>query len=413
MKISSKLFILSAFVMLSVLFYGCSGLVEKAGTGLNASPPAETVKAPEVTSAATTTPVAEIKPVSEENIPVIIINETQKIKIGPKSIDPDKDVVTYTFSAPFDANGEWQTKVGNAGEYPITITASDGMTSVVKKLVVVVKALNRAPVLGKILDVTVNEGEPVALSPVAVDPDGDAITIAYSGWMNSNTKATNFEDAGMHYVTVTASDGKLNDVVSVKVTVNNVNRVPELFPMGDVIALEGDKIQLKSAASDPDGDIVSFKFSAPFDEAGIWQTKEGDAGTYDITITASDGKLDASRTIKVIINPRNKRPVIEAIPDQKIDEGTELKFKLSAYDPDGDTLKITVMDLPPGARFNDETGMFTWTPGFDAVSSDEGTKDFVVKFAVSDGKETVNKDVKITVVNVNLPPDLTYDVVIS
>lgn len=413
MKISSKVFILTVFVMLSVLFYGCSSLVEKAGpeTGENKS----AATASEATGAATVTPpAAEVKqPVSEEIIPIITINETQKIKIGPKSTDPDNDVITYTFSAPFDANGEWQTKVGDAGEYPVTITASDGRMSVVKKLNVIVKALNRAPVIGKITDVTVNEGETISLNPIAVDPDGDAITIAYSGWMNSNTKITGFDDAGVHSITVTASDGKLQDSVPVKVTVNNVNRVPELFPMGDVIALEGDKIQLKAAASDPDGDVVNFKFSTPFDDAGVWQTKEGDAGTYNITITASDGKLDASRTIKVIINPKNKVPVVETVPDQRIDEGAELKFKISAYDPDGDALKINVFDLPPGARFNEETGIFTWTPDHDLISSAEGTKDFVVKFSISDGKDTVNKDVKITVVNVNLPPDLTYDVVVS
>ena len=55
---------------------------------------------------------------------------------------------------------------------------------------------------------------------------------------------------------------------------------------------EGDVVQVRQdIAYDPDGGEITYTFSAPLDESGRWQTEIGDAGTYIITITASDGRL--------------------------------------------------------------------------------------------------------------------------
>ncbi|MCP4252030.1 MAG: hypothetical protein GY775_01255, partial [Candidatus Scalindua sp.] len=79
-----------------------------------------------------------------------------------------------------------------------------------------------APVLDPITDTAVNEGETVTLSPTATDPDGDALTYTYSGWMTSSSYTTNNTDSGVHVVTVTVSDGVLTDLHDVNVTVIDV-----------------------------------------------------------------------------------------------------------------------------------------------------------------------------------------------
>ena len=58
----------------------------------------------------------------------------------------------------------------------------------------------------------------VAFSPTASDADGDTLTFSYSGWMTSSSYTTNNMDSGVHTVTVTVSDGTLNDTQDVTVS---------------------------------------------------------------------------------------------------------------------------------------------------------------------------------------------------
>ena len=75
-------------------------------------------------------------------------------------------------------------------------------------------------------EITVDEGEQIKLQPKVSDPDNDKVTIKYSGWMNSATYTTTYEDAGVYTVTVTVSDGKKEVSQNIKVIVNDMNRPP-------------------------------------------------------------------------------------------------------------------------------------------------------------------------------------------
>ncbi len=78
----------------------------------------------------------------------------------------------------------------------------------------------------KITDQTVEEGEVVELEPEATDPEGEDVVVTYMGWMTSNTKATTFDDAGVHTVIVKASDGERETLKNVTITVTDMNRAP-------------------------------------------------------------------------------------------------------------------------------------------------------------------------------------------
>ena len=109
------------------------------------------------------------------------------------------------------------------------VTASDGELTDTQKILLVVESTNKPPVLKLIADITTSEGKTVNFNPVATDPDGDQITIRYSGWMNKAIYTTNYDDAGTHIVTVTASDGKESTSQDVTVIVTNVNRPPKII----------------------------------------------------------------------------------------------------------------------------------------------------------------------------------------
>lgn len=163
-----------------------------------------------------------------EELTKITVQEGELVVLKPESEDPDADTILYTFSEPLDKDGRWQTKKGDAGNYEITVTASDGELTDTQKILLVVESTNKPPVLSPIADITINEGETVSLEPVATDPDGDEVTITYSGWMTEASYITNYDDAGTHIVTVTASDNIGSASQDVIVTVNNMNRPPKI-----------------------------------------------------------------------------------------------------------------------------------------------------------------------------------------
>ncbi len=164
-----------------------------------------------------------------EELAKITVKEGELVILKPESEDPDVDTILYTFSEPLDKDGKWQTKSGDAGNYEITVTASDGELTDTQKILLVVESTNKPPVLSPITDITVNEGETVSFEPVATDSDGNEVIITYSGWMTGASYITNYDDAGTHIITVIASDGKESTSQDVIVTVNNVNRPPKIL----------------------------------------------------------------------------------------------------------------------------------------------------------------------------------------
>src|SRR5690606_27787684 len=60
----------------------------------------------------------------------------------------------------------------------------------------------------------------------------------------------------------------------------------------------------------------------------------------------------------------NDAPVIDAIADKVVSEGTTLSFTVTATDVDGpaDTLTYSLVDGPEGASIDPLTGEFTFTP---------------------------------------------------
>ena len=175
-----------------------------------------------------------------EDLADVEVMETNTLRIVPVVSDPDGDAVKVTFSSPLSANGTWTPDFGDRGVYTVTVTASDGQADVSKEFEITVLRRNRAPVMKDIGDIYVKEGDKVTLGVQAYDPDGDDITISYSGWMTSDTYTTTYDDAepkgcnekgctAEYEVTITVSDGILDTVQTVKIFVEDKNRPPQFL----------------------------------------------------------------------------------------------------------------------------------------------------------------------------------------
>jgi hypothetical protein len=151
---------------------------------------------------------------------------------------------------------------------------------------------------------------------------------------------------------------------------------------------ETDFVKVNVTALDPDYDAVSYAFSNPLDQDGEWQTDFGDAGEYIVDVIASDGKSNSTKKIKIIVETKNRAPIVK-VKELNLKEGDTIDLRTTVEDLEGDVLT------------------YGFPVGFvDGVleTSYEDAGEYVYEFTVSDGEFTINARVKVIVQEKNQPP---------
>jgi hypothetical protein len=245
-----------------------------------------------------------------DNLDDITAMEGDHLVLKPRIFDYNNDEIELSFSKPFNQNGEWQTDYESEGTYVVKVTAKDQETTVEEQITVTILNVNRAPIINDIEHVSVLSGETVVLKATAKDLDNDDVTISYENPLNAEGMWTPTEaDLGTYAVTVTASDGKDSSEKIVTIIVNHRNMAPVISIEEEIRAEETDRVTLKPTIVDPEGRELIITYSTPFDNTGVWATDYKDAGTYDVTITATDDEeLTTEKTITVTIYDRNRAP---------------------------------------------------------------------------------------------------------
>ena len=114
------------------------------------------------------------------------------------------------------------------GQHNLTITALDSFGHYAEKTVLF-NIVNTKPILRSLDDITVDEQELVIIEPVAIDRDGNELTITFDEPLDSSGQwQPGYHDAGVHTGAVHASDGYSTDTKSFTITVENVNQAPGL-----------------------------------------------------------------------------------------------------------------------------------------------------------------------------------------
>jgi len=265
--------------------------------------------------------------------------------------------------------------------------------------------VNDAPRLNVIGNKITSENQLLTFSVSGYDFEADALT--YNAYdlplgatfvANTFSWTPSFEQTGTYNINITVSDGNLIDYEYITITVNNINRAPVLDLINNITVNELDKITITPTATDADGNSLTYSYSSPLNSLGEWTTTYNDAGTYTTTITVTDGLLSDSQDVTITVNNVNRVPVLNAIGAKSVNENQLITITPTATDADGQTLTYSATGLPTGATFVTDT--FSWTPTF----TQEGTYD--ITFEVSDGVDTTNEIITITVNNVNRVPSL-------
>ncbi len=169
------------------------------------------------------------------------------------------------------------------------------------------------------------------------------------------------------------------------------NKAPVFASLAEQIVKEGELLSFLVEASDEDNDPISFTASglpegANFEEGFFSWTPDFDLGgeTQEVTFVVSDGKDEASITVKIGVEEVDRPASISAAtPSRSVMLGTPvdtLQFSVTASDPDGDMVTYT---WTVNGVDQEETGPSFFLP----VSS--GEADDVVTVSVSSGGEPV------------------------
>ena len=386
------------------------------------------------------------KPVSiQENIKAAPITN-----VKPDELDGNK--ISYTISDDrfeVDKDGNLKLKPGLALDYEteeslsVEVTAKDEngkeVTKTVKIKVEDDKSdnPNREPDLELGQDeVSVKEniqGEKIT-SVKFTDPDGDLpiyevsdnrFEVVSGSLKLKDGVALDYEKEKTVTVKITAKDGRgLQDSETVKITVlddksDNPNHPPALTLNTTAVTIKenakGANIA-KVTGKDDDGDKLTYSVSDDrfeVDSTGNLKLKDGQALDYEkeknltLKVTASDGKDSVSKDVKIIVTNDTADDAVTPQPNNApvltLDK-TEVSVKenvqgatitgVKATDKDGDKISYTVSDT----RFEiDDKGNLKLKSG---VALDyEKEKNLTLKVTASDGKDSVSKDVKITVTN--------------
>ena len=231
---------------------------------------------------------------------------------------------------------------------------SDGELTDNAVVVLQVNAVNDAPVLNSIDDISFAEDNVYSLVLDAVDYDGDILNYSVSGGNLISTSIDNgtvfFNPSdnfyGIESFVITVSDGELTDIQIVVVSVLSVNDAPV---SSDLIVNmnEDETTSIVLQASDVDGDPLSYTIVN--NPNGSILSIEGSIISYlpnlnfvgqdTFTFIVSDGLLNSEESIVTLnVNNVNDFPVIENISDSTINEDSVFTVEVNALDIDGDNL---------------------------------------------------------------------------
>ena len=227
------------------------------------------------------------------------------VKFTNESTDADGDELTYSWdfgdgNTSTDKNPSHTYEV--KGEYTVVLTVTDAKKAT-DSYSRNVSLSNNAPVASYISEV---DGKTVKFTNKSTDADGDKLTYSWNfGDGNTSTEENpshEYEADGKYTVELTVSDG--NDSVTFTSELNIGGNNPPVASFTSTVDRKTVKFTNKS--TDADGDELTYSWN--FGD-GKTSTEENplheyaSAGNYTVTLTVSDGKLQAKNTQELVVLP--------------------------------------------------------------------------------------------------------------
>ncbi len=183
----------------------------------------------------------------------------------------------------------------------------------------------------------------------------------------------------------------------------NANHKPVVSVTSTVSVASGASASVSASASDADGDTLSYVWSgdsaltlANANTASVTVTAPSVSQdtVYSLNVSVSDGKDTVSKSVQVTVTAPsvpNNAPVVDAVADLSLVEGTSTGVSVTASDADNDPLTYS-WNVPAGLTLSGSGASVTLSAG--VVTADTV---YPVSVSVSDGKDSTVISFNVTV----------------
>ncbi|UCC78863.1 MAG: hypothetical protein JSW64_11340, partial [Candidatus Zixiibacteriota bacterium] len=363
------------------------------------------------------------------------IAEGDHLDLRITASDPDGDVITLTAEL-LIANMAFTDSTGGvggltfdpdytqSGVHQVRFVAASNVLADTQLVDITVTNVDLPPALDPITPPTIAEGDHLDLRVTASDPDGDVITLTAellianmafadsTGGVAGLTFDPDYTQSGVHQVRFIAASTTLADTQLVDITVTNVDLPPAIDPVTPPTVAEGDHLDLRVTASDPDGDIVALTAELLIANMAFVDSSGGvggltfdpdytQSGVHQVRFIATSNILADTQLVDITVTNVDLPPAIDVIPPQNINEGDHLDVRVTATDPDGDAITLSAELLVSNMAFADSSGGVGGLT-FDPDSTQSGF--YQVRIIANSNALADTQLIDITVNNVSLPP---------
>lgn len=273
----------------------------------------------------------------------------------------------------------WATGFADAGTYSLVFKATANGVTVTRTVTLVVRNVNRAPVLPAIDARTIALGSSAVVNLAATDADGDALTLAFSparagaslsgsGGSGTFTFTPVAADVGTTIsFDFTVSDGVLAATRTLVATVTgDANQAPVWAAVADQTVDEGQVVVYEVRATDPNGTVPTvvatslpvgaslvdlgggvgrITFGPHFDLAR--RTDPQSRKEFLVGLEARDGATATALAVKFIVRNVNRTPTLLDQPDVTAGAGAKVVVNATAADADPDDTLTYAFDVSP------------------------------------------------------------------
>ncbi|MCI0532216.1 MAG: cadherin-like domain-containing protein, partial [candidate division Zixibacteria bacterium] len=343
------------------------------------------------------------------------VKETQNLKFKVTGIDPDSTIpklkaTNLPANAVFVDSGNGRGSFSftpsyyQAGLYKVIFSALDAEDSTMlisDTVPIAVLDSNQIVIFtsGFVGDKQLNEGDSLKINVAAVDPDStiprmrmaispastpNVTFVDNNNGTGSFTFKPGYKQAGTYFVLFYAVDAVYGEDTTYnfpasRILVANINRAPELAPIGNKSVLEGTNLAFTVTAVDTFDNTIPILSAANLPRNASF-TNNGNgtgnfsfspvfnqAGNYSVTFIAGDGALADSETITVTVTEAgNHAPALANLDTLYFAFIKDsLKITVTAFDPDSTIPILSALSLPTNATFvnnGNGTGLFKFTP---------------------------------------------------